>query len=386
MGIGFFANVFAEDDYNTYIEKLSESIFQNIPDMDSKNKKKIIGYFCDKVLNYRYLWKKSLDYDEFYYSPQQSLFMLALCSDEISDYKSQFKNNYIFNNEENTYMTWHYLEDFSLISLWTCDPKKWIMRNCDLLKVIPRMFDEIIEEYISLKHAKIYGLQTDKEELMSEEKQANAFSEKWFSVKFCDLNGWECLYSESMKRMKNYLKQAKRLLRSVKYVSYDNILADSIVEKEKVLASEYLCDATKKWNRNKTYNIVMCGLYSTEDDNMTSFLNLLYNEMLYYRVFVSYYSALLRYDADLVKTISGKPKYDYDSSSEINELEKKFSWSQKAIAVSTKMLNEMQMTFPLHMGFMMYYEYLMSLRKELAKIVTPVYTLYDKLRNVQKAE
>lgn len=47
------------------------------------------------------------------------------------------------------------------------------------------------------------------------------------------------------------------------------------------------------------------------------------------------------------------------------------------------MLRELHMTFPLHIGFLKYQEDLLGLRKELAKSMTPLYTLYDKLRNAQ---
>jgi hypothetical protein len=52
--------------------------------------------------------------------------------------------------------------------------------------------------------------------------------------------------------------------------------------------------------------------------------------------------------------------------------------------VAMKMLREIDISFPLHVWFMMYQEDLLSLRdKSLYKIVTPFYTLYGKFRNVQ---
>jgi hypothetical protein len=53
--------------------------------------------------------------------------------------------------------------------------------------------------------------------------------------------------------------------------------------------------------------------------------------------------------------------------------------------MSIKMLREMYTTFPIHIWLLIYYEDLYRFRKELAKVVTPLYTLYDKLRNVQDA-
>lgn len=54
--------------------------------------------------------------------------------------------------------------------------------------------------------------------------------------------------------------------------------------------------------------------------------------------------------------------------------------------MSLSMLHELRVTFPLHIGLLVYYEDLFRLRKELIKAVTPLYTLYDKLKNVQKSD
>jgi len=51
-----------------------------------------------------------------------------------------------------------------------------------------------------------------------------------------------------------------------------------------------------------------------------------------------------------------------------------------------KSLREMAVTFPIHIGLLIYYEDLYRLRKELVKMVTPLYTLSEKLRNVQKKD
>jgi len=334
IGIGFWANVFAEDQSDLYVSNLSDVIFNDWSffDFDSKDKKFIISHFCDKVLaSDAFVYN-----DGFYYNPRQSLFMLTLCSETMDDYENVFQGNFIFESEEKSYMSGHYLEKFALSRSWSCNPNVWFMGKCDLFNVVPDMFDRIIGEYVSLKHAGIYGLQTDKtDNWITEEEQANVFSEKWFSLKLCELDE-ECLYPNTMKRMKNYLRQSRRLLGSVKFVNYDNILAEARVDVDKANsppASEYLCTEPQKQKKDISYNIVMCGLYTTYDKTMKSFLNLLYNELLYYRMFVSYYSALLKYNTAFEKTVSGKPKYGFDNNkmSNINKLNTKYSWSEKAI-------------------------------------------------------
>lgn len=62
------------------------------------------------------------------------------------------------------------------------------------------------------------------------------------------------------------------------------------------------------------------------------------------------------------------------------------AWTQDAVDMSMRSLREMAATFPIHIGLLIYYEDLYRLRKELVKMVTPLYTLSDKLRNVQKKD
>jgi hypothetical protein len=58
--------------------------------------------------------------------------------------------------------------------------------------------------------------------------------------------------------------------------------------------------------------------------------------------------------------------------------------SEKAISLSIKTLRDNYVAFPLHIWFLMYYEDLNWFWNQLVKIVTPMYTLYDKFRNVQE--
>ena len=59
-------------------------------------------------------------------------------------------------------------------------------------------------------------------------------------------------------------------------------------------------------------------------------------------------------------------------------------WTQKAISSTIRSLRDVYAAFPLHLGFMLYQEDLMSFGKRLATLADPLYTLSDKLKNVQK--
>jgi hypothetical protein len=49
-----------------------------------------------------------------------------------------------------------------------------------------------------------------------------------------------------------------------------------------------------------------------------------------------------------------------------------------------RMLRDMYSAFPLHIWFLMYQEDLQWFNDDLSNLATPMYTLYGKLRNVQK--
>jgi hypothetical protein len=116
------------------------------------------------------------------------------------------------------------------------------------------------------------------------------------------------------------------------------------------------------------------------------YLNLVYNEFLHYALFVKYYNHVILNNPNLAPA---KEKKDYTMAvdylkNNAYEFNREVNASQRAISLGIKMLREIDVTFPLHVGFMMYQEDLLYLRdKSLYKIVTPFYTLYGKLRNVQ---
>jgi hypothetical protein len=121
-------------------------------------------------------------------------------------------------------------------------------------------------------------------------------------------------------------------------------------------------------------NIFYCGLKDTWSTSMASFVDLLYNELYYYREFVWMYMTMIQEHPSLwlsYSTINKKFASDY-------------LWSKRAMSLSLRMMRDMYVAFPFHIGLSMYQENLDKFWKDLADIAPPIYTLYDKLRNVQK--
>lgn len=110
-------------------------------------------------------------------------------------------------------------------------------------------------------------------------------------------------------------------------------------------------------------------------------------EHFFYRLFLTYYDYVIQTDRtifpDQYREASALSAKRLMVSQSIGNY---VSWSKQALGMSLGMLHELRITFPLHIGLLAYYEDLFKLRKELIKAVTPLYTLHDKLKNVQKPE
>ena len=107
---------------------------------------------------------------------------------------------------------------------------------------------------------------------------------------------------------------------------------------------------------------------------------------MYYRLFMKYYATLLqnnpRFSADRLS--SDLAASQRQQAKRVRMVNNEITRGEQAITLTIRMLRELHITFPLHIGFLKYQEDLLGLRKDLAKSMTPLYTLYDKLRNVQE--
>ena len=65
------------------------------------------------------------------------------------------------------------------------------------------------------------------------------------------------------------------------------------------------------------------------------------------------------------------------------KLSSQYIRSKSASSLTFRMLRDMYTAFPFHIGMLMYKEDLDGFGKSLSAIAPPIYTLYDKFRNVQ---
>ena len=80
---------------------------------------------------------------------------------------------------------------------------------------------------------------------------------------------------------------------------------------------------------------------------MMSFVNLVYNELFYYRLFMGYYMIL-------VQTNPGLAPMGYSTT--YRDFSTEYTWTKDALSLSLRMMRDTYMAFPFHVGFSMYQE------------------------------
>lgn len=117
---------------------------------------------------------------------------------------------------------------------------------------------------------------------------------------------------------------------------------------------------------------------------MINFHNIVYNELVWYQLFATYYMQLLASDTaasefstDILNTL----KRQRDS---IKTFQQHINMNKQSTSMMLQMMSSIQYSFPVHMSLIVYQESVDQFRRSFAKIYTPLHQLYYKLRNVQE--
>lgn len=378
-------NYGGEDDVASLLDSTVylNDVAEKLTNYDPNSPGDLITVFCTTLLTMPDLVDVWGSYTQMY-DPKQSLFLFSMCTNIDPEFSHYFP--YLFNNDGQYFKKYQF--SWFAMSMNNCDPTK-SMISCNFSTHFPDIFQRLINDYVNIKQADVYGLKTKKYwewDKTSLDDQANAFlQDRFFGIKFCDKE-WEidgeCRYPKSLREMKSYLRKAEKLYNEVEIVDYDQIFEDFQNYTPKYPESDAINECANEQVLSKNYNIVMCWLYG-EEYPMRAFSTLLYNELFFYSLFVKYYTTFLYLDYDLqqAKTMQ---QWKAVARIDIGKMNQHLDWTQKAIWLSLRMLNEMYVSFPLHIWFLLYHEELLMIREELAKMVTPVYTLFDKLQNAQE--
>jgi len=328
--------------------------------------KDLISSFCNELLQ-----SQPFVQNAFVYNAQQSAFVYLLCRniDYYSPYFKDQEKNY-FNRLDFVQLWFQTLVYTDSVQTDLCDAHAF-QNGCDLSVNIPKLFNGILNDYVNMKQPNLYGMNASFKGEDEIKNQINIFSSGYFDgVQIC---GTDNPYPTTCKMMQWYIKNVRNILSDVSILNASGILE---ISKTKALAN-VPCGSP-----NETTDLFYCGLYGDQWTSLPSFVNLVYNELFYYRLFMWYYLAMIQENPSLISSNT----YMNDYSNILKTFSTQYMWSKDALSVSLRMMRDIYVAFPFHVGFTMYQEDLDGFWKALARIAPPIYTLYDKLRNVQKPQ
>jgi len=370
--IGFFG--LSQSFAQTYTERL-DGLLGSIDDFKDFNQPEKILFtnaidkFCEAMTSWEPMWVNNLTYNA-----KNSIFMYRLCTD---------------NNPNLSITRWPWLTDAAETSYVQFEDDK-DGNKIDVLKnqlpnvyqkteeYIQTLFDTIAESYTTIYQASIYGKKWDDSQTNS--KLIEEFSQMYLSdagnpspMKYISLCATDQKYSypKTCDKLTNYLKNANNSLNSS-----SNILNTTTLYNDRSTSKNTNCDPN-----NPEYNTISCGLY---ENDMTKFVNLVYNELFFYTSFVQYYVYILN-TQDRFKANNQDDDIENNRQREdrISLMTENLSNSREATKIGIKLLKELQMTFPIHIWLLMYTEAINTFVQNFNKTLIPIYTLWDIFRNVQ---
>ena len=324
-----------------------------------KNLTTLINIYCASILS---AW--TLTDGESLYSPKQSAFVYLLCTNMQSDFSKFYDSAF----------TWYFkVSAFDKLGLPVNKDKKYLADE-----YVDDLFNNIIDEYFNIKQANVYWMTTPKEADLGFDKQADAIFSWYFNAaEVCNSANTKKLYSKKVcAYMTKYIKNAAKVMDKL------NILNVAKMFENKKVQSCSSADPAG-------YDMMLCGLFGGSEKSLKPFVGLVYNELFYYNLFVKYFGNRLIGESNTlqanVQNYTGtiKRTAKEEQQKRLMTMEMELNWAQDSISMSLRILRNAYTTYPLHIGFLMYREKLQEFGNAMAKIATPVYTLYDKFRNVQ---
>ncbi len=346
--------------------------------------KGIIEKYCHSLLSELNEWriyfaKSNSEMDEFdwqqTFDSHQSLFLSALCwSFKVG------KNTPFLNWNEDFFSdvyAWDIVKilklqqnkdwkDFCSLKNNDNDNTDNDLNDCDLGIYVTKIFEWIMSDLFKIKYAEVLHVDTN-EKYNSNEKVEN-FMKEYFSI-----SGWykdlKKNYSKTISILESDQKYYKDVLSSVRIINTSKLAG---------LVKEGKCPVgwNVKWSK-----FVACALHSFQwswSPLTPSFLALVYNELLHYRLFVSYYAYAIRQ-----KNLDNEERLNNEVK--ILDFQKYSDMQVEAFKLAQHGFEEFSMTYPLHIRIHLYMEKVEKFRNDgLSKVVTLFYSLSEKLKNVQE--
>ena len=302
-------------------------------------------------------WRQTFD-------SRQSLFVYSLCSSLLGE------NGPI---DFSIWLKWNIVQVLKLQQKLNWQDKCNIkdspsLDDCDMSLYATEIFSALMSDMFKIKYAQVFHI--DSAESFQSEKNKRVLT---FLSWYFDMNDDKYLtkFPETVDVIDSNQQYYKTVLESLK------LLNNSVFAKN---AEESKCPIT--WNM-VWMDFVACALHSSQW-KWTSldlpFQTLFYNEIINYRIFVSYYSNWVQ-----AKINNSSVKEEKDMlQSRVTDFQGYSNLQIEAAEETLRKFEEFNMSYPLHIGLLLYQEKVKEFRnKHLSPITTKFYSLSEKLQNVQ---
>lgn len=356
-----------------------------LPDKENWSAKRVIEKYCKAMLStgqesWRVYFAKASPYDtgtwdwEQTFDSRQSIFVYALCSSFKDEENSTFvkeKSDFakIFKWEWNISKTLK-LQQRDQNGKDKCSLEKQNQLNeCDMSIYATEIYSAIMSDIFKIKYAQVFSVDSA-EKFSNTDKRMGEF----FSGYFFMTDGYKKIkdqYPQTVEVVNSNQKYYKKVLDTL-WILNDRELVDI----------DYNICATW-WNKVTWLNFIKCAMHGSQWRWLTldpPFITLIYNEILSYQLFEKTYQSWLSTKVSWNSSEKERLKYE----SRIRDFQ---SYVNKQIDATYKTLHdleELNMTYPLHIWLLMYQEKIKKFRdKKLSPVVTLFYSLSEKLQNVQ---
>jgi hypothetical protein len=405
----------------------------------TKMKRSLILHFCDVLLQKEHAEDGNtleMQYQKHIYDPKQSLFVYTLCVniDEVSRWRKIVQKTHKYRNYKDVFdsisyspagvsleLTQYIKEDVDLNNdLWhiprqtsldaeqayhACNPAT-SMQPCSFANFLPDMFKTIMNEYGNMKLWSLYGYQMIDPEKADQLGNTQDPSFKDVVKRFSETYFWNDLYDDTGNPAGDPLIPCNNP--SVMYLDPNDptgksvhcshpktyeFVATTLKSAKRLIDKTVLIDAAKVMQEpcagNERNMLLMRCAFSTFgtvsfDSDMKSFNNLLLNELLWYNLFISYYTQVLLYDPSYHPLTMWSASFSYQRwVKEYTTMLYEQQLSMQAVKQMGRMVTQVAVHFPLHVWLSAYYEDILNYRKAITKSYTPFHQLAYKRRNVQ---
>jgi len=340
------------------------------------DKVSIISGFCNAILD-KSMSEKAKELSTWFnvwdalwsiYTNSWSVFLYLLCAnwnddiDHSSEFQKVLKEDYVkLKNLNNSIFPKSCRKSYA-----------W----CDISLLADTIITQLFSEIVTLKEADIMLV---KDLNLSNEDHINKiinqyWEEKyWISVSEARQNPicWnkQHRYDQTCSIIKKHMKAFPKVIKKFKILDWENIYKKRDENKISCWAPE----------NSQEYDLIYCWtIWSWNTDNwLYPTVGLLYNELFWYTIFWTFYWSTL-------DEAQEREKQEEQRQDEIAAVKENLTKFQEITNKTIRDLSNIIISYPMHIGFLIIQEDFLYFRdKSLSKIITPIYTIYNKFRNVQ---